>query len=310
MYVHNFVLLQYIMGHQLQSFQGAVLFIDILGFGALTKGQIKLGNKEIYPWVKKRHPKNNQFLAASILVKFREILQELDNEFPNVTIAQLSDCFFAWTPSIKNIVRFAHRYMHLSIQHGVLCRGGMAHGEIIETERNHALGRLILGEAVTTAVNLESPAKGARLLIDQELPTRLYNEDPVFSNTMYDMFQPFENPLDYQVYDEFQWYLVNQIDNLPDCGVKCCSAETRLEFTKHRLKLANHLLYDPKFGWNARNLQGKIHLQATNNFLTKNGLNSVSHEFERRGFPKNRSIKKLTNAHELIDNDTGYLIIR
>ncbi|GAA4341162.1 hypothetical protein GCM10023149_53190 [Mucilaginibacter gynuensis] len=299
------------MGHQLRTYNGAVLFIDILGFGALTNNQIPLSDEDMDAWLHgSPHNHNHQFLAATLLVEFRSLLQRLQLQFPDVKIAQLSDCFFAWSPQIEYVVKFAHTYMIEAIKIGLLSRGGMAQGQIIETERNHSLGRLILGQAVTTAVALEKPCKGARILIDVDLSIKLYEENQAFHTTMYEMFQPFESPLDYQVYDEFQWYLTDRLDDLPDYGIRQCSPEDKLSFTKHRLKLVNHLIFDPKFGWNARTSQGKIHLQATANFLSRSGLNKVKHEFDRRGFSEHRTPTMLSNAHKRIDQDLGYIVLR
>jgi len=298
------------MGQDLRAYKGAVLFIDILGFGALTNGQIKLEKDDFEAWLKEpNHKKNNQFLAATILVEFRRILQQLEVEFPTVKVAQLSDCFFAWSNKIKDVVSFCHRYMHLSIDSGLLSRGGMAQGEIIETEQNHSLGRLILGQAVTTAAGLEKLAKGTRILIDTDLPLSLYKENKAFSNRIYEMFQPFENPLDYQVYDEFKWYLVDKLTNLPAIGISSCSPDKRLGFVKHRLKLVNKLLFSPLFGWNARTIPGMVQLKATNNFLSVDGHNGVKHNLERRGFSGSRSAGLLIAADNRIDNETDYIIL-
>ncbi|WP_183580343.1 hypothetical protein HDF18_13125 [Mucilaginibacter sp. X5P1] len=297
------------MGQDLRAYKGAVLFVDILGFSALTNGQIELKKEDFEPWLKgSGHPHNNQFLAATILVEFRRILQQLELQFPKVKVAQLSDCFFAWSDKITDVVSFGHSYMHLAISCGLLSRGGMAQGEIIETNQNHSLGRLILGNAVTTAAGLEKLAKGARILIDRDLPLTLYKQNKAFSNRVSEMFKPFENLLDYQVYDEFKWYLTDKLEGLPDTGISHCTPEERLKFTKHRLKLDNKLLFSTFYSWNARNSPGMVQLKATSNFLSVSGLNGVKHDFDRRGFSGSRSAALLDAADLRIEHDPGYLI--
>ncbi len=60
------------MGHQLSDYKGTVIFIDILGFGALTNNKIALTAADIKPWVStSSHPKNHHYLAANLLVEFR-----------------------------------------------------------------------------------------------------------------------------------------------------------------------------------------------------------------------------------------------
>ncbi|MBS1522135.1 MAG: hypothetical protein JST50_14120 [Bacteroidetes bacterium] len=299
------------MGKQLESYNGAVLFVDILGFGALTNNLIKLTDKDFEAWTDgTEEQKNNQFLAANLLVAFREILQLLEHEFADVKIAQLSDCFFAWSRSIEKIVLFTHKYMHMAIERGILCRGGMAYGEIIETERIHHLGRLILGKAVTTAVGLEKPAKGMRILFDTELHAALHNENKKFMNCVSELFCLFENPLDYKVYDEFKWYGVKDLSMISEHGIHNCSADLKIGFAKDRLKLVNRLVYHPRFGWNSRSGEGMVHLQATNNFISQDGLYDVKHEFERVGFSDSRSVSKVTSADVRIENDKYVVLLR
>lgn len=292
------------MGKDLQSYNGAVLYVDILGFGALTKGQISLSKNDYDPWLLRTgHVKNNQFLAATILVKFRKILQDLDAEEQDVTVSQLSDCFFAWSENITAVTKFAFSFMHKAIESGILCRGGMAYGEIIETEKNHSMGRLILGNAVTKAVEVEGLAKGARILINDDLPANLYEQNEEYRNKIYQMFKPFTNPLDYEVYDEFKWYLVDNLEMIHEYGLSNMTDEQKVAATKQRLKLANKIQHATIYSWNAKNKPGQIHLQATSNFLSENYLINVFHRFEGKPIAEKRSEQTLKNMNNFVEND-------
>lgn len=250
----------------IKKMTGAVFFVDILGFGALTQNQIKLNDEDFAPWLNKYgQPYDNQILAAAILAEFREILMELEQTFP-VTISQLSDCAFIWSENMKDVILVANNIMTRCINNGILCRGGLSYGEIIETNQNHSLGRFILGKAVTEAVKLEGIAKGCRIMITEEFPSDLYEQDVEFSKIIFPLFQPFVNPLDYITYDEFKWYCVpNMMDNMTELTM--LTTEEKNNLTYERLILATKVRAHPKFGWNSQS-QGLIHIKASINFLS------------------------------------------
>lgn len=298
------------MGDQLRDYQGAVVFVDLLGFGALTNGKIKLEESDYVAWLfGTGHPHNHHYFAAQLLVELRALLQELNVQHP-ITIAQLSDCFFAWSRNTEHVIKFTHAFMQSSIKRGLLCRGGMAYGQIIETEQNHGLGRLILGDAVTKAVALEKYAKGARILTEEDFVTSIYAQNEEFDRKMLGMFEPFENPLDYNVYDEFKWYLVDDIDGICEYGVNSSTDEQKIHYTKKRLMLDTLLIHSPKFGWNERNEHGKIQLSATSKFISESGLLNCKHDFARRGFHQKRSFEQVSRINEFVNDDPSFAITK
>ncbi|MDD2384578.1 MAG: hypothetical protein PHN18_10350 [Sulfurospirillaceae bacterium] len=265
---------------------GAVFFVDILGFGALIQNKIKLKKIDFKPWLESYKLNDssirytNQFLAASLLSTFRSILFEMQNQFVNVQIAQLSDCAFIWSEKILDIVVFANNFMTRAIKSGLLCRGGLAYGEIIETDNNdnHRLGKFIVGDAVTNAVKLEGLAKGCRILINQELPAELSNQC-ANSHYMTQMFQPFTNPLDYSVYDEFKWYLLPNMEISKE--IRSFSTLQKVHFTKERLKLVAELRFGEKFLWNVSSKEGFVQIRASIDFLSDYDANflEIWHDF-------------------------------
>jgi hypothetical protein len=302
------------MGHLLEKKNGAVFFVDILGFAALTQNKIELDKKDYAAWNIPRHlPKHdNQVLAATILVEFRDILFKYQASYPDVTIAQLSDCAFIWSENIRDVIIVACNLMRECVKKGILCRGGLSCGEIIETSQKNNLGRLILGEAVSNAARLEqSGAKGMRIMMNQEVPSSLYDYDEKIYNQMEVLFQSFENPLDYKVYDELKWYYVPTMNNdIP----KLRNAERNyiIESTRERIKLAGYLRLHPRFSWNAKNEEGKNQLISSIRFIAANEktIFNIHHWFDWNNLVDKRSDATFNKMKELVDNESQQTIFR
>jgi len=300
-----------------KKINGAVFFIDILGIGALTQNGLKLTNFDYEEWLKKYNVEhNNQFFATVLLSDFRNILTKLSKKYPNVKIAQLSDCAFIWSEDVAEILLFSNNCMTELIKSGLLCRAGLACGEIIETSKNenHDLGKFIVGEAVTKAVKLESLSKGVRILIDENVSQALYEQNSSFANQLVGLFQPFTNKIDYTVYDEFKWYLVPNLDKSID--LFRLKDKEKIFYTKERLKLASLLRFSPKFHWNILTKYGFIHVKASIDFLTAydTELFKIWHDFrwdaeyyiDGVSNKEDRSNKKVKRVEKLIDDNLHY----
>ena len=296
------------MEHLLKKKNGAVFFVDILGFAALTQNKIKLDNGDYAAWNIPHHlPKHdNQVLAATILVEFRDILFKYQASYPDVTIAQLSDCAFIWSENIRDVIIIACNLMRECVRKGILCRGGLSCGEIIETSQDNNLGRLILGEAVSNAARLEqSGAKGMRIMMNQEVPGFLYDYDKEFHNRMGVLFQPFENPLDYKVYDELKWYYIPIMsDDIPE--LRNAERNYIIEATKERIKLAGYLRLHPRFSWNAKSEEGKTQLISSIRFIAANEktIFNVHHWFDWNNLVDKRSNASFEKMKERVDNES------
>lgn len=299
---------EYIMGHLLQKKNGVVFFVDILGFAALTQNKIKLDEADYAAWniPHHLHKHDNQALAATILVEFRNVLLKYQESFPDVTIAQLSDCAFVWSENIRDVIIVACNLMREFVKNGILCRGGLSCGEIIETSQNNSIGRLILGEAVSNAARLEqSGAKGMRIMMNQEVPGFLYDYDKDFHNRMEVLFQPFENPLDYKVYDELKWYYIPEMNiNIPE--LRNVEINYKIEATRERIKLAGYLRLHPKFSWNAKNEEGKNQLISSIRFIAANEktIFNVHHWFDWSNLVEQRSNDSFNKMKERVDNES------
>lgn len=264
----------------IQKFEGAVFFVDILGIGALTKGQIDLNDADYEEWLSGyNYERSHQFLAAAILAEFRKILIDL-SELKNVTITQLSDCAFIWSRDLSAVLNFCSKFMHKAIESGILCRGGLSFGEIIITDQEHTgLGKFIVGKAVTEAVGLEGIAKGARVMINPDVVHALFKENSKLSDNISVMFAPITNPLDFEIYDEFRWYLCRDIDHI-DTNLITLDFSKKVELTKQRLLIANLVRSSPKFLWNSKSTLGLAQLKATVKFIAANDLLNIRHDFD------------------------------
>lgn len=292
------------------KYDGAVFFIDILGMSALTNNKMTLNNEDYSHWLDQHHKEyTDQYLAASILAEFRKILIDLKNNFPNVTVSQLSDCAFIWSKNITDIILFVSKFMKTAINNGILCRGGLTFGEIIETNQNHELGRFIVGKAVTDAAKLEGIAKGARVLINQELPLNLWEQDKDFAERTIPLFAPFTNPLDFTEYDEFKWYLCPDLSKEVN-NLSTISVVEKINLTKSRLKIANQVRCSPKFNWNSKSKEGIIQLKATINFISENYLLDILHNFEWKDLAAKRGKETLLGVNKAIDSYTDYRVIK
>ena len=302
----------------LVSKECAVFYVDILGMGALTNGDIQLCDNDLIPWLNEdEYPivyrkwfagnDNNyrsQFLAASILVEFRRILMALGEKYKNVRVAQLSDGAFAWSEDSDDVVFFAANFMAESVKNGLLCRGGLAYGDIVETNETHALGRLIVGKAVTDAVNLEKTAKGTRIFATEWFCKYAQHASCImFSEEKSPLFGWVTNPLDFNSYYEFKWYIKPDIDENSQ-ALKTIYSEENVKITRERLKLAWIIVCSPKFRWNCKSKEGKIQIDSSIKSIFEDGLLGVHHRscFSPPAFePKERSNERLEYYIKSVD---------
>lgn len=232
----------------MQSYRGAVLFVDMLGFGALTgtESKLSLGEEQCKPWRIDHSQKfANQLLAAQILLAFRQALLRTKKSFGNVQFAQLSDCAFVWSKNIRAVADAGRHLMHETVSLGLLCRGGLAVGEIHEPNKvNHALGAYVVGNAVTRAVGFERMGKGTRIFTDLETAQQILEVRPK------ETFQPLIDPLTGNAVDEWMWYMPTE--SLPD---EPDDHELR-QVVGRLVRCHTMLRYSPKFSWSATTLEG------------------------------------------------------
>lgn len=255
-----------------ESKEAAVFFIDILGMSALTEDAINLSGTEnkidtsIYDVEingSKQISSPNQIIAAWTLKRFREVLRDVNVKY-NINISQLSDCAFVWSESTSDLLLASSELMWNLTFSGVLCRGGLSYGEvIIPNNDKESFGSFILGDAVTRAAKHESRGKGCRVFSDAEAIHHFYKyfpgkvNSPIVSTKIYnDIFSPIKNPLDFNIVDEFRWYLFYDLKSLT-------TDATDIEHSRLAMYMAglvSTIRHSPYYAWNSLNQHGLIHL--------------------------------------------------
>ncbi len=298
------------MNGRMNTYDAAVFFVDILGFTALTKGEIKDITAEDYEaWgvdTTLEHPYS--YLSAQILIAFRDALLSLKNQVPSLRIAQISDCAFIWSEDVAELLKGVHKLMWtLMKDKGILCRGGLSYGEVVTVDNpNNELGAFIVGDAVSRAAKNEPRLKGPRITMDEDFPQAVWNHSEKVKCLEYiscDLFYVIQSEINMDTVDEYRWYLCDADYITPQTYVP--DYEQRVELTKKRLTLANVLKYHPKMGWNSRSGEGLTHLQAGVWAISKNRLLNVLHYYETKLVLDNdkRSISNVERMNAKVQTD-------
>ena len=210
----------------------------------------------------------------------------------------MSDCAFIWSADPILLINISIECTRDLIKSGVFCRGGIAYGNIIEPDKvNNRLGKFILGEAATKAVDFERKGKGCRIFSDVELPSRL---SQLLGNTYLKVF-PFignKNPNDCQITDELQWYIFPK-------GIIHDYAEKTVILAL--LEIVVMLRHSPMYRWNASNKEGTIQLsssietisKATSIFSDKFDRYIFASEYLENSLAEVRNIETKSNIFEL-----------
>lgn len=234
----------------MREFQGAVLFVDILGIGALTTSKVQIVGPqdfEALSWSTNLAASNQTFCAV-LLSKFRRNLMKVERK--EIKIAQLSDCAFIWSEDLDELLEVTRQLFWLNTYSGVLTRGGMTFGQIVEPDSTASrIGQFVCGEAVTRAVELEGKGKGSRVFVDTVLPGKPLRRFP--PSTFTDLI----NASDFGRIDEFCWFALPELNGQ---GSKMSISQIG--------KIADLSLlmqYSPMFRWNAGSPAGQLQLAAT-----------------------------------------------
>lgn len=236
----------------MRQYQGAVFFVDMLGVGALTQNQVVLSQDDFEVWgLPSSSFSTANLFCGRLLTEFRSCLASIGDAHKDVKVAQLSDCAYIWSESVVAVLDAAREFMWSSVGAGLLSRGGIAYGEIVEPSKiNRSIGHFILGSAVTRAVGLERSGKGCRIFIDEI----------IYENSTSSVNSPFKhgavnvlkNPLDGTLIREFCWYRT--------AGSTGDWQEEQHYAAEVIITLLTQLQYSPRFNWNEANYQGRTQL--------------------------------------------------
>jgi hypothetical protein len=236
----------------MRQYKGAVFFVDMLGIGALTRKKVELTSQDFDAWgITRRSDFNEHVLCAKLLMKFRSCLAKIKKKHRAVKIAQLSDCAFIWSDDHLAVAMAAQEMMMTSVGAGLLCRGGIAYGDIVEPNRvAESLGQFVLGEAATKAVEFEKLGKGCRVFTDEAFGLHMSSGTRA-SNVPYEAVAGLRNPLTGEVIHEFCWYFQHSPGTNP---------LTKKVRHQNILKLLSMLMGSPLFRWNCSSLPGMIQM--------------------------------------------------
>lgn len=225
----------------------------MLGFGALTQGQIQIAKSDFTSHrFSGDYDDHAHIFSAKLLAKFRNRLTKIKTK--NLKIAQLSDCAFIWSEDIDLVVEAARKLMWLNIKGGLLCRGGLSYGEIIEPDLvDIKLGAFICGKAVTEAVKLESVGKGARVFVSDQFSKNLIN-------TTKHSFSYCIDHSDGRMINEFLWYRYPNIEGTDNFYLEKKPSSNGLAKVQSLIKLLEE---SEQFTWNRKSTAGKIQLDNT-----------------------------------------------
>ncbi|WP_018675986.1 hypothetical protein [Riemerella columbina] len=139
------------------------------------------------------------------------------------------------------------------------------------------------------------------------MPENLYHQNFDASRALYLLFQPFTNPVNYAIYDEFKWYLCPELDSHNLINLHSIDFDTKVQFTKNRLKLANILRFSPKYSWNTKSEEGITQLVASVIFLSENFLLDVLHSFSWSNYrdiisEDKKDKKRVNSMNKFIDS--------
>lgn len=284
----------------MKEYSGAVFFVDILGVGALTQGKIEISEND---FLAHNFSYNSGFsehqFCAKLLLKFRRILISATQHVKNIKVAQLSDCAFIWSEDPNLVVNVARDIMWKTVLGGILCRGGLASGQIVEPDKiNTKLGMFICGGAVTDAVRLEEAGKGARIFIKQDLVSDL-------TKIPSSAFIPRKSLIDFSIIDEFQWYRYpKDISSIYDKSNEKLVMDSII-------KILVMLKHSPKYAWNASSSLGRVQLASSIDIISSETARS-SKDFDLKfGYEYvvdnlgNRSealLKKILNYYQGVIN--------
>jgi hypothetical protein len=240
----------------MRQYKGGVFFVDVLGVSALTRKRVTLSESDYSAHgLSNPEHRTEHHLCANLLIKFRSVLNQIQKTRKQVKVAQLSDCAFLWSRDPLQLLNAAREFMWASTRKGLLSRGGIAYGDIIEPDKvNTSIGRFVLGEAATKAVEFEKLGKGCRIFSDVDLPSEL-------SGRYYYRHEPFiglKNPIDCSTVDEFRWFI------FPDEIRKGATLDTNGEIvTTALMELVCMLCHSPQFGWNVASHQGAVQVASS-----------------------------------------------
>lgn len=291
----------------MKIYNGAVLFLDMLGVSALTLGKFEIKKEDYAPWGMENDFLGNSSLAYVMYKHFQDLIVDVACKY-HVHTYLLSDNVFVWSDNVVSVVKFTAEFMQKALNTGLLCRGGLSFGQIIEEMNGN--NQILLGDAVINAVMLEAKSKGSRVLTDDNIPVNVHRCEKYFANKFNNyLFAPIENPLDFTIFDELKWYIFpySMLNFKTESFI--LTDEEKIEATIERMKLLNMLVLSPKFGWNCITPEGLMHIKASIKFIGQNDILNVRVDKILNEFVKKRDQSLLSKWDSKMSEPSNYLLL-
>lgn len=228
------------------SFQtGYVLFVDLLGFVALTSSGLILDKQVVQPHgldssIEDRD--RHVVLAYALQWRFRHTL-DWCKKHHNVKVFQFSDSAYIFARSAPDVLRAAAYILRTMTCEGCLVRAGLAHGRVLESEDEYSnLGSIVLGNAVTSAYLLcerKGKGKAQLIVVPEDLVLNLTAEAPQLAGLTFRPISPECSSINWT--------------HLPNTFV--ISAE--LGPNAHLYEPLAHLLFSDQYDWNCETEEGR-----------------------------------------------------
>lgn len=248
----------------MKTINGYAAYVDLLGTSHLSKGAISLPDDcvSIYN-VPPSFSKDDRhhYIAFKLIAKFRELLKELQTQYPSLEISQFSDCAFLWADNSIVVLAATSQLMFLTIRNGLLCRAGISSGQILlPTNESHQFGKFVAGSAVTNAASNEGKGKGCRIFTDDCYPLQI--GDMLKRSVLFnDVFIDTTIPTDFSRLDEIRWFFLGDFDVFEKTLL--VEDNEKKKILHNCSELISLLWYSPQFFWNVQNKEGCLHIAAT-----------------------------------------------
>ncbi len=287
--------------YKLKRTNAAVFFIDILGFSALTSKDnlIKsavLSENVVHKYLSELNfdtkqndisidddYSRNLIISAWLMKYFRESIEEVSLRY-NIKNDVFSDCAYLWSSSILDLIFAVNDLMWNLTFKGILCRGGLSYGEIIENDGNNK-NRILLGDAVSNAYKNENSTggKGCRVFTDRNFVIEASEEIKKMMDiqsrkkkkldncnylavleTYKDVFKYERIYTTYSIVDEFKWYCYPNIQTLVSNNNYFNNRKLyKIKSLLYRSELLIRFISSETYLWNRLNNNGKIQLSAS-----------------------------------------------
>ena len=264
--------------------EGAVCYIDLLGFSYLTnllennekyndnKKEKKFGDKcvkelklsdlpRLENYIKFGEPEDLSNITIADwayeivdtnLKKFHEIVEKSCSDFQEAEYTVISDSLFIVSKSADDILYILANIFRQCIKNGILLRAGLAYG-IYYSVKTHISSFNIYGPAVTKAVCYEKLGKGCRIFTDS-----YFSKQIKISNG--EIISEYKNFMNYSRIDCFEWLMIKDkyAFNKHDIGAfsKSDRFTAALDLLCDNAEVFCALRYSPKYEWNLKNEAG------------------------------------------------------